>query len=697
MVDYSLTFEQQSVIDAARRGVRRLKVEALAGTGKTSTLVELAKDLKIRKSRQRTLYVAFNNFVVDEVSVKIGRFADAMTVNSLALRMVGRAYQEKLSESPQRMSLRQAADLLAISGELHYVVEFRASDGISREVQRSLTREQMAGMVSRAILRFCQSLDRTIDRSYFAENIFLGPEIGRVPIPDAVTQQLVEYAIRYWSDVSDPNSRRFRFRHEHYMKLWHLMDPVIPYDTILFDEAQDADPLMRDVVERHAGQVVWCGDRYQAIYGWRGAVNAMQDVVADETLYLTSSFRFDEKVAEIANKFLVPLGSRKIVGAALHSSHVGDIETPDVEIFRRNASVIERFMELANSNVSVRTDVDLGEYERVVEGLLALRQNARPRHLDLAEFANFFELMEWLKNPDVEDDAFRLMLRQLLRHNLEDLLASLIKARETKDDTVGRLLTTAHKAKGLGFDRVVVNDDFPVFSFRDTRIEPEDLISSHTSGLKRESWRGELVQIPRDAAPELYQDFANQEIFYYWLCPPLEEWQLAYVAVTRSQRELSHPFGDVEQVTSRNFLASVSVVREQPVVTEEPIDFTAEVARPQSKGGLSWSQSADVSVAGTSYCQKELENVTSSIIRKDDGWSCMAKVVREPDNAYDPNAVLVLINGIKVGYLPKEFAPVVGSSLGSGAFEVPAIVVGGYLRNGVRAPFGLRLFLAWGD
>ena len=69
MSNFALTTEQLAAIDANRRGIRRLKIEALAGTGKTSTLVELAKDMKVRKSRQRTLYVAFNNYVVDEIFV----------------------------------------------------------------------------------------------------------------------------------------------------------------------------------------------------------------------------------------------------------------------------------------------------------------------------------------------------------------------------------------------------------------------------------------------------------------------------------------------------------------------------------------------------------------------------------------------------------------------------------------------------
>jgi superfamily I DNA/RNA helicase len=688
--------EQLAVLDASRRNVRRLKIEALAGTGKTSTLIELAKDLKVRRSRQRTLYVAFNNFVVDEVSSKIGRFADAMTVNSLALRMVGRPFQEKLSETPQRMSHRQAADLLGITSELRYSINFNLKDGSRKEVNRLLTREQMAGMVSRAVLRFCQSLDRSINPSYFAEEIFLGPEIGRFPIPDSVKQELTKYAVRYWADIADPNSRRFRFRHEHYMKLWHLMDPVIPYDTILFDEAQDADPLMRDVVERHPGQVVWCGDRYQAIYGWRGAVNAMQDVTVDETLYLTSSFRFDEHVAEIANRFLVPLGSRKVIGAAHHSSRVGQIETPDVEIFRRNTSLIERFMELANANVPVRTDVDLGEYERVVEGLLTLRRNIRPRHPDLAEFVNFSTLTEWLKDPEVEDDEFRLMIRQLLRHNLEDLLAALVKARKSTGESFGRLLTTAHKAKGLGFDRVVVHSDFPVFSFRDSRIEPDDLVYVN-SPEKRKSWRGELIKVPRETAPDFYKDFANQDVNLCWRCPPQEEWQLAYVAVTRSIRELSHPFEDVEQVSSREYLDKTFQVVDQNIVVEEPIDITSETTQPHSVDGLRWSESADVTVAGTSYCQQALEKVASLVARNDDGWPCIVRLTCEPDNQFDPNAVLVLIDGVKVGYMPKEFASILHSALGAEWFDVPGIIVGGYLKNGVRASFGLRLYLAWGE
>ena len=33
---------------------------------------------------------------------------------------------------------------------------------------------------------------------------------------------------------------------------------------------------------------------------------------------------------------------------------------------------------------------------------------------------------------------------------------------------------------------------------------------------------------------------------------------------------------------------------------------------------------------------------------------CEAQLVREPENTFDPNAVMVMIDGIRVGYIPKH-------------------------------------------
>lgn len=86
--------------------------------------------------------------------------------------------------------------------------------------------------------------------------------------------------------------------HDIYLKLWALSEPNIPKaDYVLFDEAQDADPLMLGILlKQRSTQVIYVGDAHQQIYAWRGAVNAMRQLPLPESR-LTTSFRFGEEIA----------------------------------------------------------------------------------------------------------------------------------------------------------------------------------------------------------------------------------------------------------------------------------------------------------------------------------------------------------------------------------------------------------------
>ncbi|WP_234841934.1 UvrD-helicase domain-containing protein [Sinorhizobium meliloti] len=73
----------------------------------------------------------------------------------------------------------------------------------------------------------------------------------------------------------------------------------------MLDEAQDTNPVVLDILQRQRGQLIYVGDRYQQIYEWRGAVNAMESIDTDASTYLTTSFRFGDAIAELATKMLV--------------------------------------------------------------------------------------------------------------------------------------------------------------------------------------------------------------------------------------------------------------------------------------------------------------------------------------------------------------------------------------------------------
>jgi superfamily I DNA/RNA helicase len=77
-----------------------------------------------------------------------------------------------------------------------------------------------------------------------------------------------------WADLTSPTGI-METSGDHYLKVWSLDCPQLAWDVILFDEAQDADPAIAHVVENQSRQVIMVGDASQAIYGWRGAVDAL--------------------------------------------------------------------------------------------------------------------------------------------------------------------------------------------------------------------------------------------------------------------------------------------------------------------------------------------------------------------------------------------------------------------------------------
>ena len=66
--------------------------------------------------------------------------------------------------------------------------------------------------------------------------------------------------------------------HDGYVKYWQLSNPQIKYDYIMFDEAQDANPVLLSVILKQKCQQIFVGDKFQSIYQFRGGVNAM-DVI----------------------------------------------------------------------------------------------------------------------------------------------------------------------------------------------------------------------------------------------------------------------------------------------------------------------------------------------------------------------------------------------------------------------------------
>jgi len=126
-----------------------LAIEAGAGTGKTSTLVMLAKAAGKGRSGQ---YVAFNKALVEESRAKFPLTVACNTAHSLAFRAIGRNYSQRLNSSV-RMPSRDMAARLGLG-----YLEVMTFDG----KPKTLYPGYLASLAAKTVTNFCQSADRSI-------------------------------------------------------------------------------------------------------------------------------------------------------------------------------------------------------------------------------------------------------------------------------------------------------------------------------------------------------------------------------------------------------------------------------------------------------------------------------------------------------------------------------------------------------
>jgi hypothetical protein len=91
------------------------------------------------------------------------------------------------------------------------------------------------------------------------------------------------------------------------------------------------------------------------------------------------------------------------------------------------------------------------------------------------------------------------------------------------------------------------------------------------------------------------------------------------------------------------FLDQLRSRRRDPEPVEVELTVEAELTRR-------------LSIVGESHYQTELESICKPIEGEDVRFECFAELIPEPDNEHDPNAIMVCIDGVCVGYLSRRNA-----------------------------------------
>lgn len=482
-----LTNEQTSIV--ASQG--NIKINAVAGSGKTTTLLAYAQ----AHPQDKILYLAFNRSVKLEA---IRKFTEAgcnhvkiETAHSLAHRVVVRGSRYRIQQND--LTTYQIKEILNLKPYGEALSEF-----------------VMAGHISRFMSFFCNSNKSKVQELDYL-SIVSGEE-ARAFVKKHYDEILQQTRVL----LAKMNRAEIEITHDFYLKKFQLHYPTLPYDCILFDEGQDASPAMLDIFlqQDHAVKVI-VGDTHQQIYRWRFAINSLEQVPDFEDFYLTQSFRLNTHVSKLAEaiisyKYLFDTHLKiAIEGVGKHRSTkvkacIGRTNlallVKAIDMLVENGEIESVYFEGHFSSYTYAKDGGsiydvLNLYTDYKQGIRDKLIRSMPGLDGLEDYAD--------KTDDVELKTIIEIVKKYGR-KLPYLIKEL-KQRHVADEdkgTADMIFSTVHRCKGMEYDEVTLLDDF----------------------------------ITQDALEKLFGEEGTEVVDYI-----AEEINLLYVAVTRAKKQLNIP------------------------------------------------------------------------------------------------------------------------------------------------------------
>ena len=483
-VPFTPSAEQQTVIDAYLRG-EDLAVQAGAGTGKSTTLAFIADAQRRHRPGATAWYLTFNKRNADEVQATFKKYgltnARAATAHSYANRACRatpslRHMVERLKKNdlPLGAEMRRL-DIPRSSRCLAAVIDVDAikpgDDGVRvPNIDPSFaTQRRFLTLTRKTVEKFCQSADDKIDWQHVPSLAELRPELRPL-----IRRSLIASGQRMWEELCTPTSP-LGTGFSHYLKAWALTGPTIgnPGDVLLYDECQDANPVLADVIVAQRGrvQLALVGDEFQQIYTFTGSVDAMKGFIAlpdVTTLPLTESRRFGPIIAAEANRVLDTLdpacegirlagiGPRN--GLVRHLYTDEDTHTVTAIVCRTNALVIEHIMTQLQAGRRVYSTIDIQDLRRLAKDvqLVEAGRAEEAKNEVLQGFTDLDLWNEWLEDDEPENQELRDKVKVILEYGIAQI-TELASALKTKPDDADVTVSTVHKAKGGTWDRVLVD------------------------------------------------------------------------------------------------------------------------------------------------------------------------------------------------------------------------------------------------
>lgn len=435
--------QQEDIYQVYENTNNNIFISATAGSGKTTTIVELAK----RTSKlKKVIFLAFNKSIVNELVERLPKNIEVATLHSKGFSILKRNFKmnTKLNELKNFIYAKKILKLKNNKKQNAYL--FTISSIINLMKLNLITGENKG-----EIQALCDAYGI----------ITLGNEIS-----DAIKVFNAIEKVNY----NGKQKENIDFTDMLYLPLKKVKSEDFPkYDVVMLDECQDINPLQRELalnLLKKNGRLISVGDDKQTIYSFQGSsldsFNYLKNRQKTSILPLSTTYRCGKNIVKEAKKYFDDIESYEDnPDGEVRNGDLEEAKDGDFVLCRNNLPLIKAFIfflkkgkkstikgkDFAKGLLSLLTKIesifDLPNLTQDKVDQLKKRGISKPeRHpsyIDLLEKCDIIMIL-YKAFGDID----------YIKEHLDDLFSDKIND--------GIVLSTIHKAKGLEADRVFFLD-----------------------------------------------------------------------------------------------------------------------------------------------------------------------------------------------------------------------------------------------
>lgn len=486
MSNFQPSVYQKAIYDFISDGSGNAVVSAVAGSGKTTTLINA---LKLIPSNKNVLFLAFNKSIATELKERVPKGCtniDVKTVHAYGFGGMTQSFKSEIDANKYRKLLKDILNF-AESGDLDVIKKYNFDSKKLELINKFIFDEQEKSFIE--------------DKIGYFNRVNTLCDLGRLNLVDLKTDAGVDmiYKLAEKHNVEIINGECYRAwllinLGASYTGSADFTDMVFlpnfynlklrQYDMVFIDECQDLNACQRTLMQKaikEDGRFIAVGDPAQAIYGFAGAdsdsFKKLLDIPNTIELPLSVCYRCGSDIIDFVKRFMPQIEASESAkkGVIEQDSSYLNVRKGDMVLCRNTMPLVSLCMVYLKKGIKayvMGTDIS----KSLIAMVDATKRKTEPYSIENV-FARIYREKEKLVNNIAKKEKItiaeaeqsnlvqvmtdRIMTLEVLCVNCEtgfDLVDKLEKI--FSDNSDGICLSTIHKSKGLEADRVfIIHED----------------------------------------------------------------------------------------------------------------------------------------------------------------------------------------------------------------------------------------------